>query len=222
MDSPAELVSELVSSTGAPSASAFDLVAVAASLGGVTACRELLGGLPHDFPAAIVVLQHRSSTSSGYAAVLDRVTKLDVQDVEHGASIRPGVVYVAPGSGLVTVSDERRFVVSHAPDVPCRANPFLIASAAVYGRRMIGAVLTGLFDDGAEGIRSVKKHGGRVLVQDPDTAQAAGMPRAAMATGCADFVLPLGSMPSALTALTMMPGAADLFRVSLPPWATFS
>lgn len=66
-------------------------------------------------------------------------------------------------------------------------------------------------------MRTVKAHGGRVLVQDPATALAPDMPTAALATGCCDFALPPGATADALTALVMAPGAAELFRVPVPP-----
>jgi two-component system chemotaxis response regulator CheB len=91
----------------------------------------------------------------------------------------------------------------------------LFASVAVtYGERAIGVVLTGMGCDGAAGVRVIKGHGGRVLVQEPATARAAAMPRAVVATGCVDFVLPLSVIAPALMALVMVPGAADLLRVA--------
>jgi two-component system chemotaxis response regulator CheB len=65
----------------------------------------------------------------------------------------------------------------------------------------------------------VKRHGGRVLAQDPATARAASMPSSAIATGCVDFVLPPHRLAAALTALTMAPGGASLLAVPVPHWA---
>jgi two-component system, chemotaxis family, protein-glutamate methylesterase/glutaminase len=99
----------------------------------------------------------------------------------------------------------------------------LIASAgAVYRQRALAVVLTGAQDDGARGVRTLKRHGGRALTEDPITAVAGSMPAAALATGCVDLVLPLHRMSHALIALTMAPGAADLLRVPIPPWAGFA
>jgi two-component system chemotaxis response regulator CheB len=79
--------------------------------------------------------------------------------------------------------------------------------------------MTGRLDDGAAGSRAIKANGGRVLAQEPTSCAADGMPLAAIATGCVDFVLPPASLADALVALVMAPGAADLFRVRLAPWA---
>jgi two-component system chemotaxis response regulator CheB len=81
-------------------------------------------------------------------------------------------------------------------------------------------ILTGRLDDGAVGVQALKCHGGRAIVQDPATAQAPGMPSAALATGCVDLVMPLACLAPTLIALTMAPGAADLFRVPPSPWAS--
>jgi two-component system chemotaxis response regulator CheB len=83
-------------------------------------------------------------------------------------------------------------------------------------------VLTGRLDDAASGVRALKRHGGRSVVQDPGTAQAPDMPLAALATGCVDLVMPLAHIAPTLVALTMAPGAADLFRVPPPPWANLA
>jgi two-component system chemotaxis response regulator CheB len=96
----------------------------------------------------------------------------------------------------------------------------LISSAAVVPT--IAVILTGRLADGANGCRAVKRSGGRVLVQEPAEAQASSMPANAIATGCADFVLPLDRLATALLALTTAPGAADLLTVPLPPWASLA
>jgi hypothetical protein len=77
-------------------------------------------------------------------------------------------------------------------------------------------VLTGLLRDGAQRIRAIKRRGGRVLVQDPTAARAAGMPSAIIATGCVDFVLPLDRIAPALVALTIAPGGRGDARGARP------
>jgi two-component system chemotaxis response regulator CheB len=81
----------------------------------------------------------------------------------------------------------------------------------VFKERLLGVVLTGCGSDGALGVSMIKTMGGYVLVQDEWSSAASGMPRAAIQTGCADLVLPLECIASALIALTMAPGAANLF-----------
>ncbi len=105
------------------------------------------------------------------------------------------------------------------PLARCAADPLCASVAAAFGPRTIGVVLSSALDDGAAGAQAIKRVGGRVLVQDPATAAATGMPTAAIATGCVDFVLAPEEIGAALVALVMAPGAAQLFRVPVPSWA---
>ena len=95
----------------------------------------------------------------------------------------------------------------------------LSSLAPVLGPAAVAVVLTGMLDDGARVVRAVKRHGGRVFVQDPATAHAPGMPSAALATGCVDFALPLHRIAQALVSLAMAPGGAELLAVPPPAWA---
>jgi two-component system chemotaxis response regulator CheB len=196
----------------------FSLVAVAASLGGPKALTAVLAPLPADFPAAIVVVQHLSARyPSSLVEILDRRTALAVQWAAPGERVRPGTTYVAPPDHHVLFTPDGTLALSHLPPVHFTrpAADLLFASvAATYGEHTIGVVLTGAGCDGAAGIRAIKEHGGRVLIQDEATARAREMPRAALATGCGDFALPLHLIAPALIALVMVPGAAALLRVA--------
>jgi two-component system chemotaxis response regulator CheB len=127
---------------------------------------------------------------------------------------------VAPAAEQLVVAPSRTLMMRPAtPGSRCLADPLFESAAAAFGSGTIGVVLTGRLRDGSQGVRAVKAHGGRVLVQDPATAVAPDMPTAALATGCCDFALPPDKIADALTALVMAPGAADVFWVPLPPWA---
>jgi two-component system chemotaxis response regulator CheB len=199
----------------------FDIVAVAASLGGLGALSVLLRGLPAEFPTPLVVMQHgrRSVDSDRLAALLRRDSALPVRTAVPGAPTRidAGVTIVPGGLHGVVDGAGRLGLVE---DASARGGDTLLTSAArAFGRRTIGVVLTGMLDDGAAGVRMVKRYGGRVLVQDPATARAGGMPSHAIGTGCVDFVLPLERIASALIALIMAPGGAELLTVPTAPWA---
>ena len=85
-----------------------------------------------------------------------------------------------------------------------------------FGPRALGVVLTGCGEDGAGGVRAIRSAGGTVIAQDPSGCHRASMPRAAIRTGCVDFVLSLPAIAPALTALVTVPGAAQLFGIPLP------
>jgi two-component system chemotaxis response regulator CheB len=198
----------------------FEAVALVASLGGLDAVRSVLVALPADFPAAVVVVQHgRRSTEDPdrLARVLQRSTALPVRTATSGLALAPGVT-VVPTGRTARLDADRCFVLGDEPAVS-GGDVLLGTLATAVGPGAVAVVLTGMLHDGAEGVRAVKRAGGRVLVQDPATAAAGGMPSSAIATGCVDFVLPLPRLGPALVALAMAPGGADLLTVPTPSWA---
>lgn len=198
--------------------SPFRVIAVAASLGGIDALSCLLAGLPATFPVPIVVVQHISPHfPSRLPELLNRHTALEVVWARHGHLLRPGMVYVAPPDHHVVVgqfTSLRLSTAAHVQFVRPSADVLFSSVAEVYGERAIATVLTGMQSDGANGVRAVKRRGGRVLAQDAATSRAFGMPGAAIATGCVDFALPISAIAPALIALTMVPGAAAFLRVA--------
>jgi two-component system, chemotaxis family, protein-glutamate methylesterase/glutaminase len=199
----------------------FDLIVMIASLGGIQSAATVLRGLPGDFPCPVVLFQHGRMTDRRelLADVLRRQTKLPVRTAEHGAIVSgPGVTVIPHGWHASLDSD---FRLALAPAEREAGGDALLASAAqVAGPRLLGVVLSGLLRDGTNGVRAIKRHGGRVLVEDPSTARAGAMPANALATGCVDFALPSARLASALIALALAPGGAELFAVPTPAWAS--
>lgn len=201
----------------------FGRVVLVASLGGLEAFTTVLQGLPASFPVPVVVVQHRARTSESHdvlAAVLAHKINLPVRVAITGASAQQHGVTVIPGATRAIVDHANHWMLSRQCDEPRPGDALLTSSAAA--APTIAVILTGYQADGSDGCRAVKRQGGRVLVQDPSTAKAPGMPSSAISTGCVDFVLPLNRLSSALLALTTAPGAADLLTVPLPPWARLS
>ena len=199
----------------------FDVVVLAASLGGMRALRQILSALPERFPAPIIVVQHLSSTYPSHLADLLRPhTALPVSWAQQGERIRPGHIYLAPAKHHLLVSAHHTFRLSEASPVQYvrpAADVLLQSVATLYRERAIGVILTGGGHDGALGVQAIKRNGGRVLAQNKATAEKFDMPDAAIHTGCVDFVLPLSTLAPALVSLVMVPGAAALLRV---PYAT--
>lgn len=186
-----------------------DLVALAASAGGIQAISRILSALPATFPAAIAVVLHRSPGSPEVLPrILGRETALRVKLAEEGESLCAGTVYVAPSDRHLTVDRDR---VLHLGDgrrikfLRSSANPLLDSAAASLGGRLIAVVLTGSGSNGTDGVQAVKATGGIVIAQDPATATQGGMPRAAIETGAVDYVLPLADIAPALVQLTATP-----------------
>jgi two-component system chemotaxis response regulator CheB len=195
-------------------------VVILASLGGLRAVSTVLAGLPEAFDVPLVVLQHSRAGAAAQAlpALLGRRCLLPLRAAASGDLLGTPGVAVIPAGHTGTLDAAGRLSLALAG--PRGGGDELLASAAAgFGPRLIGVVLTGLLRDGAHGVRAIKRHGGRVLVQDPTTARAASMPSAAIATGCVDFVLPPDRIAPALVALTMAPGAAEMLAVPTPHWA---
>jgi two-component system, chemotaxis family, protein-glutamate methylesterase/glutaminase len=195
----------------------FDLIAVAASLGGPAAVASILARLPVEFPASVLVVQHVTVRSA--PLIIDQIRRssaLPVAVAAAGDLPLPGHVYIAPPEYHLVVDNDRRLSLNRQPRVKfCRpaAEPLFASVAGTYRERALGLVLTGCNTDGAMGVQALKWMGGRVLVQDPATARAPGMPRAAIATDLPDYVVPLEIIPAALVALVMAPGAAEYLKV---------
>jgi two-component system chemotaxis response regulator CheB len=203
-------------------ARSFDLVVVVGSLGGLESAAALLGGLPGDFPVPIILLQHgpRRNRSDGLADILQRSSSLPIHpvDQDEAVAVRQGVT-VLPYGWTATLDSGCRLQLAPAAR-GSGGDTSLCSASEVFGARLIGVVLTGMLRDGTEGVRAVKRRGGRVLVEDPRTARAGAMPASALATGCVDFALPNTRLAAALMALALAPGGADLFRVPTPAWAS--
>jgi two-component system chemotaxis response regulator CheB len=181
------------------------MVAVASSAGGLRALSALLGALPADFGAPIMVVQHLDPDRHSFLAeILGRRTVLRVKQAEDGERMAAGTVYLGP-PGLHLMTLKGGVVSLSGADAVHFLRPaadMLFDSVATcYGPRAIAVVLTGSGADGAAGIRAVKRHGGTVIAQDEGSSEFFSMPREAIATGCVDQILPLEEIASALTAL---------------------
>lgn len=171
------------------------VVAIACSTGGPGALCTVLGGLPSDFPAAVLIVQHMAEGFiEGLARSIDERCVLNVRVAHPGVSVEPGVALFAPDHVHMTVNGRRRICLQSAPRIRWfrpAADLLLSSVADVYGPRSIGVILTGMLDDGARGIQQIHDHGGWTIAQEAVTCVVPSMPNAAMALGGVDRVLPL-------------------------------
>lgn len=183
--------------------SGFEALVVGASAGGLRPIRELLLALPPHFPLAVIVVQHMAERSDdGWVLHLDHLAGFRVKEAEEKEPILPGTAYLAPGNYHLLIEADRTFSLSMDERVNF-ARPsidVLFESAAdVYGKTLIGVVLSGGNADGAQGLKRIKELGGLTIVQDPATADVPSMPVAAMAASQPDHVIP----PSGILTLLM-------------------
>jgi two-component system chemotaxis response regulator CheB len=188
---------------------------VVGSQGALDSFQAVLRALPADFPGAVIFDLHRGESYGTLEELLRRRGAMAVAPARDGLRLDPGTIYLAPHDRqLVVTADGRLGVLGPRDGLGHRfADELLVSAAAAFGTGLIGVVLSGRLEGGARGVRQVKRCGGRVLVQDPATAAAPGMPTASLATGCADFALGPRALGDALIALCGAPGAAELFRV---------
>jgi two-component system chemotaxis response regulator CheB len=158
-------------------------VVIGASAGGIAATRQLLAQLPPDFPWPLFLVQHIQATSGlDFAAVYAR-SPVPVLEACDKATTAPGTLYMAPAGYHLLV--ETDFSLSLSVDDPvCYARPsidVLFESAAdAYGAGLVAVLLTGANADGANGVAAVHRRRGRVMIQDPATAEARAMPEAGL------------------------------------------
>src|SRR5436190_8917500 len=185
--------------------SGFDVVALAASAGGLNALTHVLAALPADFPAAVVVVQHLDPRHRSLMAdILSRRTALPVMQAGEGDVLRAGCAYVAPPNRHLLVNPDRTISLTQTELVHFvrpSADLLFESTAASFRERAIAVVLSGSGHDGAMGVTAIKKMGGTVILQDD--AQFASMPETARATGSADLVLGLDEIAPALQRLCL-------------------
>jgi two-component system chemotaxis response regulator CheB len=183
----------------------FDVVAIAASAGGLTAISKVLAALPADFPASIVVVQHLDPRHRSLMAdILSRRTPLKVKQAEEGDLLSPSTVYIASPDHHLLVNPDGTLSLSQSELVHFvrpSADLLFESVAASYKDRVISVVLTGTGNDGIMGVKAVKKMGGTVIAQDEKSSQFFGMPEGAINTGNVDFILPPEEIASALVSL---------------------
>lgn len=187
---PARPVPAVRTSSGA---NASRVVVIGASTGGPGALLDILGALPGDLPAAVVIALHMpSGFTHAFAERLARRGPLPAAEATHGATLREGHVYVCPGGQHVALAPGAGGIVvmlepaKNDPVVPSVDR--LFTSAAALGPAALGVVLTGMGRDGAEGAPRLRATGGRILVESAETAIVNGMPAAVIDAGAADAI----------------------------------
>lgn len=173
---------------------AVDILGIVASTGGPPALAHILRSLPADLPIPILVAQHiTAGFTGGLVRWLSGVTPLRVKIASEGEVCAPGCVYLPPDGHHLEVDEEGLIVlpkfsgIGHCPS----GNRLLHSLARAYRARACGAVLTGMGDDGAQGLLALRQAGGQTLAQDEASSVVFGMPQAAIALKATQTSLPL-------------------------------
>ena len=183
-----------------------DMVVIGISTGGPQALKRLIPQLPEDFPVPVVMVMHMPvGYTEMYAAKLNELSHLEVREAAEGDEIKPGRVFLAPagrhltlkrdGTGkVVTHLDAKPFDSLHKPSV----DVLFTSAAEVYGRRVLGIVMTGMGSDGKQGAAWIKSQGGLVFTEAESSCVVYGMPSAVMEAGLSDKSVALENMAQAI------------------------
>lgn len=193
------------------------LICIGASTGGTEAIKEVLVHMPADSPGIVITQHMPPGFTTSFAARLNSLCQITVQEAVHGARILPGHAYIAPGgkqfrvdrsgANYICVVEDGELVNRHKPSVEV-----LFKSAArVVGQNAFGIMLTGMGADGAKAMKEMKDAGSYNYVQDEASCIVFGMPREAILHGAADEILPLTDIAPAL--LRKLSGSMDRYRV---------
>jgi two-component system chemotaxis response regulator CheB len=171
-------------------------IGLVASTGGPPALAIVLRALPRDLAAPVLVAQHiAAGFTSGLVRWLSEVSPVRIRVAEDGATALAGYCYLAPDNCDVEVDVGGILRTPRSTSVHCPSGNRLLQSIArAYGARAVGVVLTGMGDDGAQGLLSVRQAGGATYAQDEESCVVFGMPHAARACGATDTLLPLGGI----------------------------
>jgi two-component system chemotaxis response regulator CheB len=184
------------------------LVAIGISTGGPQALEFLLAQLPPDFPGTIAVVQHMpEGFTDMFARRLDEICALRVKEAQSGDLLQAGRVLISPGNrhmkvkrmamgDMVVLNDDTR-INGHRPSV----DVLFRSVAEEFGPRAVAALMTGMGDDGAEGLGAVKSAGGVTIAQSEESCVVYGMPKAAVERGYATRVVALDVLSATLQAL---------------------
>src|SRR6185312_7072239 len=188
------------------------IVGIGASAGGIKALTAFFEAMPADVGATFVVIVHLDPEArSELPSILQSRAKLSVTQVQGAAELKPNRIYVIPPDRQLRITDHEIAAVPFSEPRGKRApiDIFFRSLAEQHGDGF-AVVLSGAGSDGAAGVTAIKEHGGIVLVQSPDEAEYASMPRSAIATGVADFVLPARRLAERIVELIKVKRTATL------------
>jgi PAS domain S-box-containing protein len=188
-------------STGEAAEPRFPVVGIGASAGGLEAFRKFFSTMPADSGLAFVLIPHLDpSHASLMVDLLARSTAMPVVEAEEDMAVEADRVFILPPNKYMTIGDGKLHLTGPVQrgGLPTSIDLFLRSLAEDRQEQAVGIVLSGTGAHGTLGLKAIKANGGMAMVQDPGTAEYDSMPRSAIATGHADYILPPEQMPQAL------------------------
>ncbi len=184
----------------------WKMIGIASSTGGPSALVTALKNLPAEYPLPILVVQHITrGFATSLAEWLNGELRLSVRLAEQGETPLPGTVLISPDDRHIQISDRGTVLLHSSPPykgLRPSANYLFYSLARVYGKLAIGVILTGMGDDGVDGLTELHHQGGLILAQDEASSVVYGMPREAAERKVVDHVLPVDRVGPALMQLS--------------------
>ena len=196
-------VKQVLRPTGGKPSAGGRFIVLGCSTGGPNALQEFVPRLPADLPCPVLMVQHMpAGFTASLARRLNEVSAIKVKEAEDKEPLKAGTVYVAPGGYHMTVAEGAGGkVISLNQNPPLGtlrpAADMLFESVAKYGNDIVSVILTGMGQDGANGMEKIKKTGGYVIAESEETCVVYGMPKAVVDRGLADEVLPVQNIAEA-------------------------
>jgi len=188
-----------------PLPTALRVVAIGASTGGPQALQAVLSALPENFPAPVLCVQHIShGFLKGLVDWLGRECRLPLHVARGGQRLEPGAVYFPPEANHLELDSRGRLALSLAPALRGHRPSATVTFRSVarcFGGDTVGVLLSGMGNDGAEGMLAIRQAGGVTIAQDEQSCVVFGMPKEAIACGGATHVLPLDQIGAALVTM---------------------
>jgi len=168
----------------------FFIIGIGAAAGGMQALKAFFGNLPDHPPAAFVVVQHLSPDhESTIMEIIQRQTPLSVYQIEDGMAVEPNKIYVQPRGKVIIVSNHQLRLLPKVDSFDYPVNKFFKSIAQEWGEKTVGILLSGIGNDGTEGLKAISQTGGIALVQSPETAQFTSMISRAIPSSLVDEIL---------------------------------
>lgn len=178
------------------------IIVIASSTGGPNIVQTILAGFPSDLPAGILVVQHMpKGFTKKFAERLGESSTITVKEAEEGDLITEGMALVAPGDLHLEIDSQLRVRLINGPKrfgVRPAANVTMISAAEQFGANTIGVTLTGMGHDGAFGMKTIKRRGGKTIAQDEQSSVVFGMAKAACDLNAVDVLLPPDKITQAI------------------------
>ena len=180
----------------------YKAIVIGVSAGGLAALAMIIPSLPADLELPVIIVQHlHPSSNLFHVEHLNELGPLRVKEAEDKEMLQPGVVYFAPADYHLLIERDGSLSLSHQEKVLFSRPSIDVlfeSAATAYEKKLIGIILTGANEDGAAGLAKVKRFGGVTIVQNPQSAEIAFMPKAAIAASKVDYILDLEDIAALL------------------------